>query len=88
MGKNLEVIFGKFFGYKKGEFYVENVPVRKLAIKYGTPAYIYSYSKILSQLQILKESFAPVAPLICYSVKANSNLSILKNEKNLQLKNY
>lgn len=78
MGKNLEVIFDKFFGYKKGEFYVENVPVRKLAIKYGTPAYIYSYSKILSQLQILKESFAPVAPLICYSVKANSNLSILK----------
>ena len=52
--------------------------VADLAVKYGTPAYIYSQNAILGTLDSLKAAFAEVDPLICYSVKANSNLGILK----------
>ena len=50
----------------------------ELADKFGTPLYVYSQNAILGTLDALKTAFAEVDPLICYSVKANSNLGILK----------
>ena len=50
----------------------------KLADQFGTPLYVYSQDAILGTLNALKSAFAEVEPLICYSVKANSNLGILK----------
>src|SRR5215213_7435834 len=66
------------FHYRDGQLYCEEIPVAELAQRYGTPLYIYSRASILGTLKSLQEAFAEVDPLVCYSVKANSNLGILK----------
>ena len=66
------------FDYRDGQLYCEETPVAELADKFGTPLYVYSQNAILGTLDALKTVFAEVDPLICYSVKANSNLGILK----------
>lgn len=72
-----------YFRYYRGELRTEEVPVREIADQYGTPAYIYSARTIVEHYRKLRDAFAgPLppdrAPVLCYSVKANSNLSILK----------
>ncbi len=66
------------FHYRDGQLYCEEMKVADLAARYGTPLYIYSQNAILETLGSLRAAFADVDPLICYSVKANSNLGILK----------
>src|SRR5215213_3425167 len=66
------------FHYRDGQLYCEEIPVADLAERHGTPLYVYSRASILSTLEALQTAFAEVDPLICYSVKANSNLGILK----------
>ncbi len=66
------------FRFKGNKFYCEAVPVSALAKKYNTPLYVYSYNTFISHFLKLKKAFQAVDPLICYSVKANSNLSILR----------
>jgi diaminopimelate decarboxylase len=66
------------FHYRDGQLYCEELSVAGLAERYETPLYIYSQNAILEALDALKCAFAEVNPLICYSVKANSNLGILK----------
>jgi len=66
------------FPYHDRQLYCEDVPVAELAARFGTPLYVYSQSAILETLKSLRSAFADVDPLICYSVKANSNLGILK----------
>jgi diaminopimelate decarboxylase len=56
----------------------ERVSLSYLAKKYGTPLYVYSAGQILDRYKLFSEAFAHRDHLICYSVKANSNLSILK----------
>jgi len=67
-----------FYFNKKGELCCEKVPLRKIFKKTGTPAYIYSAKTITEHLAKLQRAFRAVRPLICYSVKANSNLALLK----------
>ena len=66
------------FPYRDGHLYCENLSVSDLAARYGTPLYLYSQNAILGQLKALQTAFAELEPLVCYSVKANSNLSILR----------
>ncbi len=66
------------FHYKGKELYAENVPVRKVADAVGTPFYLYSIGTFLDHYLKLREAFKPVSPLICFSTKANSNLTVLK----------
>ena len=66
------------FQYRDRQLYCEDVPVAELAARFGTPLYVYSQSAILETLNSLRSAFADVDPLVCYSVKANSNLGILK----------
>ncbi|MCK5218650.1 diaminopimelate decarboxylase [bacterium] len=66
------------FSVHKGELYCEEVPVARLAKAYGTPLYIYSQNTVLSHFRKIQSAFSELDPLICYSVKANSNLSILR----------
>lgn len=66
------------FHYRDGRLYCESIPVADLAERFGTPLYVYSQATFLDQLKALQEAFAEVDPLVCYSVKANSNLGILK----------
>jgi diaminopimelate decarboxylase len=56
----------------------ERVSLSYLAKKYGTPLYVYSAGQILDRYKLFSEAFGHRDHLICYSVKANSNLSILK----------
>ncbi len=65
------------FRYESGQLLCEDVPVESLAERFGTPAYVYSQAGILGNFSRLKQSVALVPNLICYSVKANSNLRIL-----------
>jgi diaminopimelate decarboxylase len=66
------------FHYKDGKLFCEGLAVADLADKYGTPLYVYSQASIVGVLKSLQTAFAELDPLVCYSVKANSNLSILK----------
>src|SRR3954454_2306063 len=66
------------FHYRDGQLYCEDIPVAELADRFGTPLYVYSQGAILGTLKALQSAFAEVEPLVCYSVKANSNLGVLK----------
>jgi diaminopimelate decarboxylase len=66
------------FRYKANQLYCEDVKVLDLAERFGTPLYVYSYKTIIDHYLKLKYAFRDIDPLICYSVKANSNLAILK----------
>jgi len=60
------------------ELFCDRVPLTKLAERYGTPLYVYSATTIRERLAAFEKAFRHVAHTICYSVKANSNLSILR----------
>jgi diaminopimelate decarboxylase len=62
----------------KSALHCERVSLASLAEKYGTPLYVYSAGQILDRYQLFANAFGHRDHLICYSVKANSNLSILK----------
>ncbi len=66
------------FTYKNNELFADDVSVKKLAKEYGTPLYIYSRTHMRDQYAKLVEAMAEVDPLICFSVKANSNLAVIK----------
>lgn len=63
---------------KNGRLYAEKIPLEKIAEKVGTPCYVYSATALLDNFQNLTKALAGVPHLICYSVKANSNLTLLK----------
>ncbi len=67
-----------YFNYKNGNLYAEDVDISILAKKYGTPLYVYSKRTIIEHFRKIKSAFSQFDTLICYSVKANSNISILK----------
>ena len=67
-----------YFNYQSGQLYCEQVPLADIAGSLGTPSYVYSSATFLHHYQQLAEAFAPLDPLICYSVKTNSNIHILK----------
>jgi diaminopimelate decarboxylase len=66
------------FKYIGNDFCCEKVRLQDLAKRYRTPLYVYSYHTLIDHLLKLQSAFQSVKPLICYSVKANSNLAILK----------
>ncbi len=66
------------FAYRHGELHAEDVPVRAIAERVGTPCYIYSQGTLESHYDRLIEAFAPIHPLVCYSIKSCPNLSVLK----------
>lgn len=66
------------FQYKNEELYCEDLPLRTLAEEVGTPCYVYSYSTLHHHFSVFDQSFAGIPHLTCYSVKANSNLALLK----------
>ena len=67
-----------FFTYKGNKFYAEGVSIEKIVKEVGTPCYIYSHKTLIRHYHAFDEAFASVPHLICYSVKANSNIAILK----------
>lgn len=66
------------FQYRNGQLYCEGVSVTKLVEQHGTPLWIYSKNELLSRLREIQTAFAEVDPVVCYSVKANGSLGILR----------
>jgi diaminopimelate decarboxylase len=66
-----------YFHYQDNELYVENFPITELAREWGTPLYVYSAAALEHNFQVFDQAFDTQAHLICYAVKANSNLAIL-----------
>ena len=66
------------FTYIKNHLHADRVPLSHLAEKYGTPLYVYSASTIRERFRTFDVAFKRVPHTVCYSVKANSNLSLLK----------
>ena len=63
--------------YKESELYVEGVPLAVVAERHGTPCYVYSRAALTAAYQAFDAAFAGRDHLVCYAVKANSNLAIL-----------
>jgi len=66
-----------FFNYRNGELHAEDVPVARLAETHGTPLYVYSRATIERHWHAFNDAFGDHPHLICYAVKANSNLAVL-----------
>ena len=66
-----------YFSYRGKEFYCEEVPVETIAHEVGTPFYLYSATTLERHFRVFEEAFAGVKHLVCFSVKANSNLAVL-----------
>ena len=64
------------FQYQKNELFCEKSAIKDIAHQVGTPLYIYSYRTLMENFQAVEKAFASFNPLICYSLKANSNLTL------------
>lgn len=71
------------FHYVRGRLYCEDVPLDSLAEKLGTPVYVYSQHTLTDHFQKLDAALAPLDHQICFAVKANSNLAVLRTLANL-----
>jgi diaminopimelate decarboxylase len=71
------------FRYVGKQLFCEGVSVESLARKYGTPLYVYSQATLTRHFQELDRAMAPVAHLVCFAVKSNSNQSVLRTLANL-----
>ena len=66
-----------FFNYKNGQLFAEDVALEDIAKQYGTPCYVYSRATLERHYHAFNDAFGDQPHLICYSVKANSNIAIL-----------
>src|SRR6267378_2662464 len=66
-----------YFPYRQGQLCCELLPLTKLADAVGTPAYVYSKAALLASYAAYDHAFKDVPHLICYSIKANSNLGVI-----------
>ena len=67
------------FHYRDGDLYCEDMPVGDLCAEHGTPLYIYSHAALTGQYKALADAFKRCDPVICYSVKSNSNLAVVRS---------
>jgi len=67
-----------YFNYKNGKLFAENTEVERIAAEVGTPAYIYSKATFTDHLQKIQKAYSKLDTTVCYSIKACSNINILK----------
>ena len=71
--------------YKNNNYFIENISLDKLAIKYSTPLYCYSYNKLKSNIINFFTYFKKFSPLVCFAIKSNTNLNLIREIKNFGL---
>ena len=71
--------------YNKKKLFIEGISVQNISNKFGTPAYCYSYSKLKKNINDFKENFKSFSPLICFSVKSNTNVNLIREIKKFGL---
>ncbi len=64
--------------YKNKKLLIEKVTIESIAKKYNTPAYCYSFRKLKENIRNFKNNFKTLSPLICFSVKSNTNVNLIK----------
>ena len=67
------------FHFKNGELCCESVTVSSIAARVGTPFYLYSYKTLSDHFLKIQRAFAKLDPLICFAMKSNGNLSVIKS---------
>ncbi|ADU64810.1 diaminopimelate decarboxylase [Desulfurispirillum indicum S5] len=67
-----------FFTYHNGELHCEEVPLSRIAQEVGTPVYVYSQRTLERHAQVFTQAFANLNAMICFAVKSNSNIHILR----------
>jgi len=67
------------FEYRNGEMFAEGVSLKRIAREVGTPAYVYSLATLKRHFKVFDEAFTKVRHIVCFSVKANSNLALLRS---------
>jgi diaminopimelate decarboxylase len=71
-------LLGDAFYYKDRVLYCEDVPLERIAARAGTPVYVYSTRGIVTPFRAYVSAFGDLAHRVCYAVKANSNLAVLR----------
>jgi len=66
------------FNFKNNELYCENIKVADIARNVPTPFYLYSYKTFVDHYKKIKSAFRALDPLVCFSVKSNSNIAVLR----------
>ena len=66
------------FKYKSNELYCELVRVSTVAQRVGTPFYLYSHKTLIEHFEKIKKAFIKIDPIICFAMKSNGNLAVLK----------
>ena len=64
---------------------IEKVSVQNIAKKYGTPTYCYSYGQLKMNIDYFKKSFKSFSPLICFAIKSNTNVNLIREIKKFGL---
>lgn len=67
-----------YFEYRNGELFAEGIAIRRIAREVGTPTYIYSLATLRRHFRVFDQAFSRIPHLICFSVKVNSNLAVLR----------
>ena len=71
--------------YKNNNYFIENISLDKLAIKYSTPLYCYSYNKLKSNIINFFTYFKKFSPLVCFAIKSNTNINLIREIKKFGL---
>ena len=66
------------FNYKGEELFCEGVSIAKIAEDIGTPFYLYSHKTLTNHFKNFDEAFSDIPHIICFAVKANPNISVLR----------
>jgi len=72
-----------YIRFRKNNLCVENILALKLAKKYATPFYCYSLSQLKSNFYSFSNAFREIKPLVCFSIKSNANMTLLKELKKI-----
>ena len=71
--------------YLNKKLTIEGINIQNIAKKYSTPAYCYSFKKLADNIKNFKSNFRSLSPLICFAIKSNTNIFLIKEIKKLGL---
>tara|TARA_B100001029_G_C15050913_1_gene450671 strand:+ start:219 stop:1433 length:1215 start_codon:yes stop_codon:yes gene_type:complete len=71
--------------YTNKKLQIEKVSLQNIARKYGTPAYCYSYNQLKNNINNFKKNFKSIYPLICFAIKSNTNVNLIREIKRFGL---
>ena len=71
--------------YINKNLYIEKIKIKDIAKKFGTPVYCYSYKQLKENINNFKKIFKSFSPLICFAIKSNTNVNLIREIKQFGL---